>query len=86
MMRIKQVFTGHTVNGVPQIIELQDDGYRIRFRWVTGIPNGMDKESDFDPEATWVWAEYKHCDWPGAASFIADLLMSGAKEMPHVES
>lgn len=66
------VETGKVVNGVPQTIELSDDGYRIHFRYLSGAPDSVEDGEEL------FWAEYKQCDIPATASFIAKLLMQSA--------
>ena len=56
-------------SGEPEVLKLTDDGYRIRFEWVSGGP------IDAAECAGELWAEYKHCDLPGPAAAIADYLM-----------
>ncbi len=67
--RTRNVTTGRTINGLAEVIQLRDDGYRIRVRWISGRPDNVE-----DDDQDFVWAEYKQCNFPGIGYLVADLL------------
>ena len=69
-MRTRIIKTGLIRQGVEEIIELQDDGYRIRASWVQGAPDSHKNE-----DTAILWAEYKQCDMPYIGDLVADILM-----------
>lgn len=68
--RTRDFTTGLTRNGEPEILQLQDDGYRIWVVWLSGRPDSVAEGEQI------LWAEYKHCDLPHIGAAISDLLMT----------
>lgn len=71
-MRTRDITTGRSVNEEPEVIQLQDDGYRIYVAWLSGRPVNVEADEVI------LWAEYKHCDMPRLGNDLANLLMTGS--------
>jgi hypothetical protein len=53
-------------DGVPEIIEYRDDGYRIYAKWISGSPRNVAPGEEIHV------MEYKHCDIGRLAEVMLD--------------
>lgn len=64
--RTKRVTTGLVREGVPEVIEYRDDGYRIYAKWITGRPFNVAPTEEIHV------CDYKYCD----IGRVADVLFN----------